>query len=317
MNIIYMGTPDFSVGALRAIVKAGHNVKLVVTQPDKARGRGGEVSFSPVKQCALELGLEVYQPDKIREPEAVKKLKSIDADIYVVAAFGQILTEEVLNIPKYGCINIHASLLPKYRGAAPIQWAILNGDEKTGITIMQMDKGIDTGDILLQKSVDIDKKETGASLFDKLASLGSEAITEALELIEKGGITVTPQDESMASHVGMLNKDMGRISWNRDAAVIERYIRGLNAWPGTFTYHKGKMIKIWDVDVCDSALFAHVYKKGDFKPGEVLKADKNGIYVAAGDTALLIKNLQPEGKKRMDAAAFLLGHPITTGEIFG
>ncbi len=317
MNIIYMGTPDFSVKALESIVKAGHDVKLVVTQPDKVRGRGNEVSFCPVKQCALDLGLEVFQPEKIREPESVERLKSIDADIYVVAAFGQILTQEILDIPRYGCVNIHASLLPKYRGAAPIQWSILDGQEKTGVTIMQMDKGIDTGDILLQKSMDIDRKETGAGLFDKLAVLGSEAIVEALDLIEKGDIHPIPQDNNEATHVGMLSKGMGHINWNTDAAVIERYIRGLNSWPGTYTYLDGRLLKIWDADVCESAEFTHIYKKKDFTPGEVLKADKTGIYVAAGDKVLIIKSLQAEGKKRMEAGAFLLGNAIKTGAILG
>ncbi len=317
MKVVFMGTPDFSVGALDSIVKAGHDVRLVVTQPDKVRGRGKEVSFSPVKQCALDLGLEVYQPEKIRLPEAVERLKSTDADVYVVAAFGQILSEEILNIPRFGCINIHASLLPEYRGAAPIQWSILNGDKKTGITIMQMDKGVDTGDILLQKSMDIEPKETGAGLFDKLAVLGSEAIVEALDLIKEGKIHPMAQDETKATHVGMLKKDMGHIDWSKDAEVIERYVRGLNSWPGTYSYLDGKLLKIWDADVYYGEEFRHIFRFGKVAPGEVLKADKTGIYVATGKNVLVIKSIQPEGKKRMDSAAFLLGHSIKNGEIFG
>ncbi len=317
MKVVFMGTPDFSVGALDSIVKAGHDVRLVVTQPDKVRGRGKEVSFSPVKQCALDLGLEVYQPEKIRLPEAVERLKSTDADVYVVAAFGQILSEEILNIPRFGCINIHASLLPEYRGAAPIQWSILNGDKKTGITIMQMDKGVDTGDILLQKSMDIEPKETGAGLFDKLAVLGSEAIVEALDLIKEGKIHPMAQDETKATHVGMLKKEMGHIDWSKDAEVIERYVRGLNSWPGTYSYLDGKLLKIWDADVYYGEEFRHIFRFGKVAPGEVLKADKTGIYVATGKNVLVIKSIQPEGKKRMDSAAFLLGHSIKNGEIFG
>ena len=219
-----MGTPDFAAGALQAIVDSGHDVRLVVTQPDKVRGRGGMVSASPVKECALKNNIEVFQPVKIKEKENVDRLKSIDADVYVVAAFGQILSEEILNIPPFGCINIHASLLPKYRGAAPIQWCILNGETKTGVTIMQMDKGVDTGDILYTKTIDIDSKETGEGLFDKLSALGAEAICEALPLLEQGKLKAMPQDESEATHVGMLKKEMGEIDWKRSACEIERLI---------------------------------------------------------------------------------------------
>ncbi len=305
-----MGTPDFAVGALESIIKAGHNVKLVVTQPDKVRGRGKEVSFCPVKEAALKHGIEVFQPVKIREQENVDKLKSIKADIYVVAAFGQILTEEILNIPKYGCINIHASLLPRYRGAAPIQWCILNGEEETGVTIMQMDKGVDTGDILMQKTLKIDKKETGESLFDKLASLGAETITEALDAIQKGELTPVKQDESISTHVGMLNKEMGKIDWNESAEKTERYIRGLNSWPSAYTYYNGRLLKIWEADVVDEDI-------SSAKPGTVISADKNGIKVATGKGVLRITSVQAEGKKRMDVSAFLLGNQIKAGDILG
>ncbi len=309
MDIVYMGTPDFAVGALKSVIEAGHNVKLVVTQPDKVRGRGKEVSYCPVKEEAIAHGIEVFQPVRIRDAQNVERLKSIAADVYVVAAFGQILSQEILDIPRYGCINIHASLLPKYRGAAPIQWCILNGEKETGITIMQMDKGVDTGDILLQKKLDIDPKETGASLFDKLAVLGGETIVEALDAIEKGKITPVKQDESKATHVGMLSKDMGRIVWSDAADKIERYVRGLNSWPCTYTYTGGKLLKIWeaDTDSCD---------EGE-APGRVLRADKTGIYVATGKGCLVIKSLQLEGKKRMESGAFLLGYSIKPGDILG
>lgn len=309
MDIVYMGTPDFAVGALKSVIEAGHNVKLVVTQPDKVRGRGKEVSYCPVKEQALALGIEVFQPVRIRDAENVAKLKSVSADVYIVAAFGQILSQEILDIPRFGCINIHASLLPKYRGAAPIQWCILNGEEKTGVTIMQMDKGVDTGDILLQRSIPIAPKETGESLFKKLAILGSEAIVEALEALEQGRLTPVKQDENMASHVGMLSKDMGRIVWSDDADKIERYVRGLNSWPCTYTYTGGRLLKIWeaDTDTCDEGK----------APGTVIKADKMGIYVATGKGCLVIKSLQLEGKKRMDTGAFLLGYDIKSGDVLG
>ncbi len=313
MKVVYMGTPDFAVGALNSIIEAGHEVKLVVTQPDKARGRGGEVSYSPVKECALSHGIEVFQPVKIRTQENVDILKEIDADIYVVAAFGQILSEEILGIPRFGCINIHASLLPKYRGAAPIQWCILNGEEKTGVTIMQMDKGVDTGDILLQRELKIASDETGASLFDKLAELGSRTVVEALTLIEEGRITPVKQDETEATHVGMLSKEMGRIDWNAESVRIERYVRGLNSWPGAFTGHKGRMLKIWASRVAepDEVL------AGSAVPGTVIRADNSGLYVMTGKGVLVITELQLEGKKRMDTASFLRGQAIDTGEVLG
>ena len=313
MKVIYMGTPDFAVGALNSIIEAGHEVKLVVTQPDKARGRGGEVSYSPVKECALSHGIEVFQPVKIRTEENVAFLKQFDADIYVVAAFGQILSEEILNIPRYGCINIHASLLPKYRGAAPIQWCILNGEEKTGVTIMQMDKGVDTGDILLQRELPIEADDTGESLFDKLAVLGSRTITEALTLIEEGKITPVKQDETEATHVGMLSKEMGRINWNDTSVIIERYVRGLNSWPCAFTYHKGKMLKIWGSHVAGTKETV----AGSAEPGTVVRADNTGLYVKTGEGVLVITELQLEGKKRMDTASFLRGQAIDTGEVLG
>lgn len=310
MKIVYMGTPDFAVGALKSVIEAGHEVALVVTQPDKVRGRGNEVSFCPVKECALSYGLEVFQPQRIRNEDAVAKLKGIGADIFIVAAFGQILSEEILNIPKYGCINIHASLLPSYRGAAPIQWCILNGESKTGVTIMQMDKGVDTGDILLQRECEIASDETGASLFDKLADLGAATITEALDLIKDGKITPIKQDEDKATHVGMLNKEMGRIDWNDSSVIIERYVRGLNSWPGTYTYHNGKMLKIWASKVCDDKALSG----SGVKPGTVIKADESGMYVKTGDGVLIITSLQAEGKKRMDTASFIRGYAIKQGD---
>ena len=230
LKIVFMGTPDFAVGALQAIIEAGHQVSAVVTQPDKPKGRGKELQMTPVKACAAAHNIPVFQPGKIKEPEAVEVLRSYEADIFVVAAFGQILSEEILSMPKYGCVNIHASLLPKYRGAGPIQWAIIDGEKKTGVTIMQMEKGLDTGDMLLQKEVEIDPKETGDSLHDKLAAAGAELIVEALPKIAAGQLTPRKQNDAESCYAKMLQKSMGRIDWNMTADKLDCLIRGLISW---------------------------------------------------------------------------------------
>lgn len=309
MRIIYMGTPDFAVAPLEAIIKAGHDVAAVVTQPDKQKGRGKEVQMTPVKQCALAHQIPVLQPVKIKEADSVEALRAYEADIFVVAAFGQLLTEEILNMPKYGCINIHASLLPAYRGAAPIQWVILNGEEKTGVTIQQMAKGLDTGDMLLKKEVMIDKKETGESLHDKLMEVGAELIVEVLPMIEKGEVCPEKQDEAMSNYVSRLSKDMGKIDFSKDAVVIERLIRGLNSWPSAFTRYKGKTLKIWDADVTD--------KETDVLPGTVIDVTKDTIEVAAGKGTLILNSVQLEGKKRVAVKDFLLGYEVKEGMILG
>ena len=309
MNIIFMGTPDFAVGALEAILNAGHNVQLVVTQPDKAQGRSKELKPPAVKVCAMEHNLPVFQPEKIKKEEAVKVLKQYDADLYVVAAFGQILSREILDLPKFGCVNIHASLLPKYRGAAPIQWAVIDGEEKTGITIQQMNEGVDTGDILLQKEYYLAKDETGASLFDRLCTLGADAIVEAIDMIEKGTVCPVKQNEEEATHAKMLSKAMGEIDFSMDAVKIERLIRGLNSWPSAYTYYKGKTMKIWGANVCEA--------EKDSKPGIVIAKDKESFTVVCGKDALQIFDVQLEGKKRMHVKDFLLGCSIEIGEQLG
>lgn len=314
MKIIFMGTPEFAVLALEAIIQAGHQVALVITQPDKPKGRGKEMQVTPVKECAMRHGIQVFQPVKIKTPEAVDKLKEYEADAYVVAAFGQILSEEILNIPKYGCINIHASLLPKYRGAGPIQWAILNDEKETGITIMQMSKGTDEGDILLQSRVAIDEKETGDSLHDKLAAEGAKLIVEALPKIERGELTPVKQDNEKASYAKMLNKSMGRIDWNQSAAVIERMVRGLNSWPSAYTAYKGKTLKIWACEI-------KISEKGtawqEVSAGTVEAVDKDAFYVRSGDGLLKVTQVQLEGKKRMAVKDFLLGCKLKAGEVLG
>lgn len=313
MKVVFMGTPDFAVGALEEIIKAGHEVTAVVTQPDKPKGRGKEMQISAVKACALSHNLPVFQPVKIKTPEAVAQLRTYEADIFVVAAFGQILSKEILEMPKYGCVNIHASLLPKYRGAAPIQWAVIDGEEETGVTIQQMNEGVDTGDILMQEVVKLDAKETGASLFDKLAVCGAQLIVKTLVEIEKGSLTPVKQDESKSTHAKMLNKEMGRLDFSQDAVVLERKIRGLNSWPSAYTYFKGKTLKIWDADVTDMMSADDVFNE---ECGTVCEVTKDSFSIVTGKGCLRVKEVQLEGKKRMEVSAFLLGYPMEKGMVF-
>lgn len=323
MKIIFMGTPDFAVSTVDALKKAGHEIVLVVTQPDKPKGRGNKMQFSDVKVWALENDIPVYQPKRIRKEECIEELKKYDADIAVVAAFGQILPEEILNMPKYGCINVHASLLPKYRGAAPIQWAVLNGDKKSGITIMQMGVGLDDGDILTQREVELAADETGGSLFDRLAVVGGELCVETIDLIEKGTVTPVPQNEDEVSHVGMIKKDFGDIDFTESAEKIERFVRGLNPWPSAFTKYMDKNLKIYKASVYDSLdefLSEVTSRKGETRiqkaePGQVLYADNKHVLVQTGEGLLGLDEIQLEGKKRMNMEDFLRGHKIEAGEM--
>lgn len=309
MKVLFMGTPDFAVSALEALIQSEHEVVGVVTQPDKPKGRGKEMQFPPVKECAVKYNIPVYQPVKVKTPEGVETLRSFGADIFVVAAFGQILSKEILDMPKYGCINIHASLLPKYRGAAPIQWAVINGDKQSGVTIQQMNEGIDTGDIWLKSVVDLEPKETGESLYEKLSKTGAELVLQVLPIIEEGKVKPEKQDESLSTHVGKLSKALGCIDWNKSAVEIERLIRGLNSWPSAYTSFKGKTLKIWDADV--------VEQSADGVPGSIAEVTKENITVNTGDGKLLLKNIQLEGKKRMAVKDFLLGYKVETGETLG
>ena len=284
MKLIYMGTPDFSVGPLESLIQAGHEVVLVVTQPDKPQGRGKTEKFTPVKECALKYGIPVFQPQRIKKEDAVAYLKTFEADVFVVAAFGQILSQEILDMPKYGCINIHASLLPKYRGAAPIQWVILNKEKETGVTIMQMDAGIDTGDMLIQKSFEITKEDTGETVHDKLSVLGSEMIVEALALLEENKIVPTAQQHEAASYAPMLNKSLGCVCWEKDADTIDHYVRGLYPWPGSYTYLEGKKVKLFSVEPLEDT--------HKMTPGEVIDVQKDALVIATGKGAIRIKELQ-------------------------
>lgn len=304
-----MGTPDFAVGALDAIVEAGHEVVLVVTQEDKPKGRGKEIQFTPVKEAAIKHGIEVYQPHRVKHEEPVAKLREYNADVFVVAAYGQILSKELLDMPKYGCVNIHASLLPKYRGAAPIQWSIIDGEKVTGVTTQMMAEGIDTGDILDVIEVEIDKEETGGSLFDKLTVAGSEVILTTLKKLEEGTVTRTPQDHSKSTYAKMLDKKMGNIDFEKSAEEIERLIRGLNPWPSAYTAYNGKTLKIWKAEVVDTEY--------DGSYGQIVDKTKKAIIIKTGKGALAITELQLEGKKRMTTEAFLCGAGFDLGEILG
>lgn len=303
-----MGTPDFSVGTLEALIEAGHEVTLVVTQPDKPKGRGKAMQYTPVKETALAHGIEVYQPAKIREPECVEYLKKYEADIMVVVAFGQILTKEILDMPKYGCVNVHASLLPKYRGAAPIQWAVINGEKVSGVTTMRMDEGIDTGDMILKEEVELDSEETGGSLFERLAKTGAELCVKTLTAIEDGTATYTPQDNAQATHTKMIKKQLGEIDFTKPAEEIERLIRGLNPWPSAYTHWNGKTLKIWKASV--------VGKESGKEPGTI-EVGKNTIAVQTGKGMLQLEEIQLEGKKRMQTDAFLRGVSLETGMLLG
>ena len=309
LKIVFMGTPDFAVGALEALIREGYEITAVVTQPDKPKGRSKELLPSPAKVCALEHGIPVLQPRRIKAPEAIAELKTYEADVYVVAAFGQILSQEILDIPRLGSLCIHASLLPKYRGASPIQHVIIDGEEKTGVTIMQMDAGIDTGDMLYKKEVLIDSEDDYETLSDKLTVLGGEAITEALPLLMEGKLTPQKQNDEESCYAAMIRKEMGRIDFTRPALEIDRLIRGLTPWPSAYTGYKGKQLKIWKaVPLPEKPAAGHA-------PGEILSVEKDAVTVAAGDGALKILELQLEGKKRMTAHDFLLGVKLQPGEV--
>lgn len=307
MKVVFMGTPSFSVPILESIIEAGHEVVAVFTQPDRPKGRGKSVAISEVKEAANRYNIPVFQPVKIKDTESVAILEKINADIYVVAAFGQILSKKILDLPPYGCINVHASLLPKYRGAAPIQWAIIEGEEESGVTIMQMDEGVDTGDMLLKESVVIEKEETGQSLHDKLSAIGAGLCIKAMDLIEKNQIQKEKQDSSQSSHTKMLTKDLGRIDWTDKAVNLERLIRALNPWPSVYSHYHGKTIKIWAAKV--------LMETADGTCGQIIKVDKDTLYIKTGEGLLGLTEIQLEGKKRMTVESFLLGYKILPGEI--
>lgn len=308
MRVVFMGTPDFAVPTLQALIDRGHEVAAVVTQPDKAKGRGKAVSFPPVKEKALEYEIPVYQPVKARDPEFVNILKEIAPQVIVVVAFGQLLPKSILDIPPYGCINVHASLLPKYRGAAPIQWAVINGEPVSGVTTMYMAEGLDTGDMILKEEIPLSGQETGGSLHDKLSEIGAGLLIKTLDALEDGTAVRTPQDDSQAGqYAKMLKKEMGDLDFSKSARELERLIRGLNPWPSAYTCLHGKTLKLWQAQVIDKEYEGHL--------GEIVEITKDCFVIKTGKGALAVKELQLQGKKRMDAGAFLRGYALKKGEI--
>ena len=306
MKIVFMGTPDLAAEVLDTMMRSGCEVTLAVTQPDRPKGRGRGVIKTPVHECADKWGIPVFAPVRVKKPEAVQRLREEAPDLIVVAAFGQILSKEILDLPRYGCINVHASLLPRYRGAAPIQWAVINGEEKTGVTIMQMDEGLDTGDILLQEEIALEPDETGESLYNKLAKLGGDLLVRALPMVEEGTLHPVKQDDSQSCYASMLRKEMGNIDWTMPAVKIERLVRGLNSWPGAYTFMNGKMLKIWGSAVAEG--------EAEGEPGTVAGTDKKNIFVNCGEGLLALTEVQYEGKKRMSTQAFLLGARVEPGQ---
>jgi methionyl-tRNA formyltransferase len=310
MKIIFMGTPDFAVPILKTL-NENHDVTAVVTQPDRPKGRGNKLTASPVKELAISLGIDVFQPVKIKSAESVKILKEYEADVFVVVAYGQILSEEILNMPKYGCINIHASLLPKYRGAAPMEWAVINGESVTGLTLMQMDKGLDTGDMLLKKQFDILPDDDIGDVYDKMMKISPDAIIEALYKLEHGSLSPEAQDETLSSYAPLLTTETGIINWQKPSVDIVNLVRGLCRLKLASTYFNDNIFKILKAE----AVFGYENSLGEF--GEIIDViDKKGIVVKSGDGGVLVTKIQAQGKKAMDVVDYLRGNKISVGEKF-
>lgn len=304
MNVVYMGTPEFAVPPLQAIINANHTVTGVFTQPDKPKGRGYVLTPPPVKECALQHNIPVFQPKSMKDGEALEILKELNPDVIVVVAFGKILPKDILQLPKYGCINVHASLLPKYRGAGPIQWCVLNGEAETGVTTMLMAEGLDTGDMLLKSVTKIGENETAGQLHDRLSEMGASLITQTLEKLQQGEITPEKQDDSQSNYAPMLTKELCKIDWSKSAQEIHNQVRGLNPWPVAVATVNGKRVKIYSTQLCN--------KNGT--AGKVISLDP--LTVACGENSVIISELQPEGKKRMNAQDYVRGYRLTTDTIF-
>ncbi len=306
LRIIFMGTPVFAAISLTALLEGPDKVVAVVTQPDKAKGRGRKRQPPPVKVVAQEADIPVLQPaSDIKSEKFHNGLASYQPDLIVVVAFGRLLPKNILELPRYGCINLHGSLLPKYRGAAPIQWSVINNDKEVGVSIMLMDEGMDTGDLLCRSRIIADPDETAGSLFDKLAALGSGTLRKAIRGLKEGSLIPKPQDDKLASHAPMLKKEDGLLDWSKDAQVLQPLIRGLDPWPAAFTFLEGKRLRLFAPEV--------LFMDTDAEPGTIIQADKAGFVVACGSNALQIKSVQPEGKKRMDTDQWLLGAKVSPG----
>jgi len=306
LRILFMGTPQFACPTLQMLIERGENVIAVVTQPDRPKGRGQQMQFPPVKELALSHGIPVIQPVKVRLPEAVEEIRILNPDLIIVVAFGQILPKVLLDIPSYGCINIHASLLPRYRGAAPLNWCIINGERETGITTMLMDVGLDTGDMLLKRTTAITPEDDASSLHDRLSLLGAATMAETLDLLLAGKLHPEKQDDSLSCYAPLLKKELGEINWNAPTITIINLVRGITPWPGAYTKFDGKTVKLHKVRA----------GSGRGTPGEILSAGKAGIEAASSDGSIVIEELQLEGKKRLPAAEFLAGCKLEPGSFF-
>lgn len=307
LRVIFMGTPGFACPSLQKLIDRGDEIVAVFTQPDRPKGRGQKLMPPPVKELAQRFGIPVHQPLKVREQPVVDLVRSLMPDLVVVVAFGQILPGALLEIPPLGCVNVHASLLPRYRGAAPLNWCIVNGERETGVTTMLMDVGLDTGPMLLRRSTEIGENEGIASLHDRMALMGAELLGETVERLVAGTLVPEPQDDSLSCYAPMMKKDDGRINWGRDARSIHNQVRGLAVWPGAFSMFDGEMLKVYRTRVAD----------GTGLPGEVIGASRDGIEVACGSGSLVVEELQLAGKKRLDAASFLAGNPLAPGVRLG
>lgn len=309
MKIVFMGTPEFAVPCLQKIIDEGHEVVAVVTQPDKPKGRGKKLAMPPVKELALKYDIPVYQPLKAREESFVDTLKEMNPELIVVVAFGQILPKSILDIPKYGCVNVHASLLPRYRGAAPLNWVIINGEEKTGVTTMYMDEGLDTGDMILKSEIPLDDEITAGELHDKMMIDGAKVLKETIDLIEKGEAPREKQSNEDTCYSPIMNKSLGNIDWKESAIDIHNLVRGINPWPSAYTTYEGQTMKIWKTKVID--------KNSDKDPGTIISVDKEGINVSTSEGILQIKEIQMAGKKRMEVPEYIKGNNINTDIILG
>jgi len=309
MNIVFFGTSEFAVPSLERLLQSRHKVLAVVTQPDRKKGRFQQLSSTAIKEAALKHAITVLDPDDLTDAQFLKNLKSFQADLFVVVSYGNILKKEILDMPSKFCINLHGSFLPKYRGAAPVNWAIINGDSSSGVTIIKMNEKMDEGDIILKKEVQIFSYDTAESLFKRLAHEGSAALLQAMDKIERGIAQFEKQDDSKATYAPKLKKEDGLIDWNKDAVEVESHIRGVQPWPGAYTYFNSKVIKVCKVSIYTTA-------QPDFKPGEIMGIEKDGILVCTKSGAIVIEELQPESSRRMDVNAFLAGHRIKPGNKF-
>ncbi|ABW18972.1 methionyl-tRNA formyltransferase [Alkaliphilus oremlandii] len=309
MKIIYMGTPEFAVPCLEMLIDSGHEIVGVFTQPDKPSGRGQKMNRTPVKEKALAHNIPVFQPHTLRDTNVMNEIENLKPDLIVVVAYGQILPKAILELPKHGCINVHASLLPKYRGAGPINWVIINGEKKTGITTMYMDVGLDKGDMILKEEVEIGAEETAGELHDRLMHLGAQVLRKTIGLIENNEITAIPQNHSESTYAPILTKDLGKIDWSQSAIEIKNLIRGTIPWPTAFTFYEGQVMKIWKSTVIESEL--------QEVPGKIIDVKKDCILVATGQNILSIEEIQFSGKKRMGVRDYLVGNAIEKGNILG